>query len=163
MMTSKKKIFAAFFAGNLVFFFFYSLVLWLLTVFKVSPYGRFVSTFFKGRTKDDAKAFIEANKALFDQMLPEAVSFSNLCVMPLVGFVTGVLAGMIMAPEKKQGGAFWGFLVVLPVSLMFVIKSGINPGAFGALALLWVFTAAGGIIGAGAIKSLKKESGDVQA
>lgn len=146
-MNKKLRYFYAFFVGNLVFYFFYVFVLWALTFLKLSPYGRFVSTFFKGKTPDEAKAFIEANKELFNEMLPAANHFSNIVITPTVGLVTGIVVGLILSAKKTSEGVVWSLVTVLPAAVMFWMKSSAEPYRAFYLALFLAITALGGFIG----------------
>lgn len=167
-MSGWKRGFIAFFVGNGVFFFFNAVVLWAITALDITPYGRFVARFFKGRTRDEAKEFIVGNKAVFDQMLPEAVRFSNLCILPVAALAMGVVVGLIMRPEKKVQGALWSVAFALPMAFMFISKSGASdPYVILSLSLFLVAAAAGGLTGALAASRLgnkkDKEHGDVNA
>ncbi|MBI5453023.1 MAG: hypothetical protein HY956_00175 [Deltaproteobacteria bacterium] len=146
MVSKRLRIFAAFFAGNIFFFFVFSLVLWLLTRYEISPYGRFVAAFFKGRKPEEAKAAIEANQALFDELLPEAVRFSDLFVMPAVGFLMGGIVGAIMRGRQWYAGAVWALIVAGPVSIFFLARSAGNE-KFLHLAVFLALTAIGGVVG----------------
>lgn len=146
-MNKKLKYFYAFFIGNLVFFFLNAFIAWALTYLKLSPYGRFVATFFKGRTSDEAKAFIEANRELFNQMLPPATHFSNIVISPTVGLVTGIVAGLILSSKKTSEGVIWSLVTVGPVAVIFWMKSAAEPYRVFYLALLLAITGVGGFIG----------------
>lgn len=146
-MNKKLRYFYAFFVGILVFFFLYAFVTWALTFLKLTPYGRFVSTFFKGRTSDEAKAFIEANRELFNQMLPTATHFSNIVISPTVGLVNGIVVALILSAKKTSEGVIWSLVTVLPVAVMFWMKSSAEPYRAFYLALFLVITALGGFIG----------------
>jgi len=146
-MTKKLKYFYSFFVGNLVFFFLYSFITWALTFLKITPYGRFVATFFKGKTSDEAKTFIEANKELFDQLLPAATNFSNIVISPTVGLVTGIVAGLILSAKKTSVGVIWSLVTILPVTFMFWSKSAAEPYRVVYIALFLFVTAVGGFIG----------------
>ena len=146
MVSKRLRIFAAFFAGNIFFFFLSSLVLWLLTRYEISPYGRFVATFFKGRKPEEAQAAIDANKALFDALLPQAVRFSDLFVMPAVGFLMGCIVGAIMRGSRWYAGPVWALIIAGPVSIFFLVRS---EGAerFPYLAVFLALIALGGFAG----------------
>ncbi len=146
-MNKKLKYFYAFFIGNLVFFFLNAFIAWALTYLKLSPYGRFVATFFKGRTSDEAKAFIEANRELFNQMLPPATHFSYIVISPTVGLVTGIVAGLILSSKKTSEGVICSLVTVLPWAVMFWMKSAAEPYRAFYLALLLAITGVGGFIG----------------
>lgn len=146
MVSKRLRIFAAFFAGNIFFFFVFSLVLWLLTRYEISPYGRFVATFFKDRKPEEAKAAIEANQALFDELLPQAVRFSDLFVMPAVGFLMGFIVGAIMRGRQWYAGAVWALIIAGPVSILFLARSAGNEKLL-YLAVFLALTAIGGVVG----------------
>lgn len=146
-MNRKLRYFYAFFVGSLVFYFFYAFVLWALTTLKLSPYGRFVATFFKGKTSDEAKAFIEANKELFDQMLPAATHFSNIVITPTVGLAAGIVVGLILSARKATEGIVWSLVTVLPAAVMFWMKSSTEPYRAFYVALFLAITGLGGYIG----------------
>ncbi|MFQ5736396.1 MAG: hypothetical protein ACE5GY_05985 [Thermodesulfobacteriota bacterium] len=146
-MNKTMKIFAAFFAGNLVFAFLYSGVFWVVSRLDVTPYGRLMTTFFKGRTPQEAQAYIEAHQALFDRMLPEAARFSNLFVTPSVGFVMGLVMGLIISTKEWKTPVVWSFISVLPITVLFWIWSGGEPNRAAYLLFLLAATVAGGFIG----------------
>ncbi|MBI5492688.1 MAG: hypothetical protein HY893_07130 [Deltaproteobacteria bacterium] len=146
-MNNKIRIFAAFFAGNMAFFFIYAFILWALTALKVSPYGRFMATFFKGRTSDEAKAFIAANQGLFDRMLPEASRFSNLFITPGVGLVMGVITGLIISAKNIKAGIIWPVVLTLPVAILFWTRSAGEPNRVFYFILLLALSGVGGLIG----------------
>ncbi len=146
-MNNKIKIFAAAFAGNMAFFFIYAFVCWALTALDISPYGRFINAFFKGRTPEEANAFIAANQGLFNKMLPEASKFSSLVITPGVGLVMGIITGLIISSKDKFTGVVWPVILILPVSVLFWMRSGGEPGRPLYFILLLVFSGAGGLIG----------------
>lgn len=125
----KTRYFAAVFTGNMLFFFLYAGLAWVLTLLNVTPYGKFVNTFFKGRTKEDAKAFMDANKVVFEQMLSDASFFSNVVLTPFVGLVTGLVVGAILYPNRKMA-VLWSFITVVPVSILLLVKSSGIPFKF---------------------------------
>lgn len=141
------RVFAAVFTGMFTFFFFYAFIAWVTTKLAITPYGRFVATFFKGKTKEESKAFIEANKPMFDSMVVEATRFSNLCMTPLVGFVTGVVVGLIIPSRKVVHGVIWSLLTVAPIAGFFWFKSAAVPNRGLYLLLLLAATALGGLWG----------------
>ncbi|OGP22133.1 MAG: hypothetical protein A2054_04795 [Deltaproteobacteria bacterium GWA2_55_10] len=153
----KKRIFAALFAGNLLFFFFYAGLAWALTYFKITPYGRFVAEFFKGRTREGATEYIQANKALFDSMLMDAARFANIVLTPLAGFVMGLLVGAVLSADRKKA-LIWSVIAALPAALLFVVKSGGEITNIAYLPLFLGATALGGVLGSLALNRGKKES-----
>ncbi|HBG47063.1 MAG TPA: hypothetical protein DDW94_08750 [Deltaproteobacteria bacterium] len=158
----KTRIFAAVFAGNMLFFFFYAGVAWALTFFNITPYGRFVAEFFKGRTKEAAKEHMEANRELFESMLKEASTFANLVLTPLAGFVMGVLIGVILS-KNRRSAIVWSLLAAAPVSIIFLVKSGGGLSSFIYLAFFLVVTALGGLFGSSIVKKGPEEASDVNA
>ncbi len=146
-MTKMMKLFAAFFTGNLVFVFFYAGICWLVSRLDVTPYGRFVNTFFKGRDPKQAQAYIEAHKALFDRMLPEAVHFSNLVITPFAGFVMGIIMGLIISTRDKTTAVIGSLVSAVPVTVLFWIKSGRELGTAPYLLLFLVVVAIGAFLG----------------
>lgn len=146
-MNKKLRYFFAFFIGNLVFFFVYAFTTWALTMLKITPYGRFVATFFKGRSPDEAKVFIEANRELFNQMLPPATHFSNIVISPTVGLLTGIVAGLIISSKKTSEGVLWSLITVAPVAVVFWTKSAAEPYRLFYLALFLALAGTGGFIG----------------
>lgn len=164
MKNGKVKVFTAVFTGNMVFFFLYAAIAWGLTFLRITPYGKFVSAFFKGRTRDEAKAYMQANQETFNSMLAEAARFSNLFITPLVGFVMGAVVGLIIGP-KRRACVIWSLISVAPLALLFLVKSGADPMRFAYLLLLLGFTALGGFAGSALSERLshKKEAHDVQA
>lgn len=146
-MNNKTRIFAAFFAGNMAFFFIYAFTCWALTAIGVTPYGRFIAAFFKGRTSDEAKAFIAANQALFDKMLPEASLFSNLVITPGVGLVMGVITGLIISARDLKTGIIWPMALALPVAILFWTRSSGEPYRAFYFLLLLALCGVGGLIG----------------
>lgn len=157
----KTRYFAAVFTGNMVFFFLYAGVVWVLTLLNATPYGKFVNTFFRGRTKEDAKAFMEANQVVFDQMLKDASFFANVVLTPSVALVTGLVAGAILYPRRKMA-VVWSLVTVIPVSILLLAKSAGEPWRILYFLMLLVAAAIGGFIGS-AILSRKKENKDVIA
>lgn len=147
-MNKKLRYFFSFFVGNLVFFFLNAFINWALTFFRITPYGRFVATFFKGRTSDEAKVFIEANKELFNQMLPPATQFSNMVIIPTAGLVTGIVVGLIMAAKNTTTGVIWSLVTVAPLAVTFWVKSAGEPSRAFYVALFLVISGAGGFLGA---------------
>lgn len=141
------RVFAAVFTGMFTFFFFYAFIAWATTRLAITPYGRFVSTFFKGRTKEESKAFIEANKPMFDSMVVEATRFANFCMTPLVGFVTGIVVGLIIPSRKAVHGVIWSLLTVAPIAGFFWFKSATVPNRELYLLLLLAAAAVGGALG----------------
>ncbi len=146
-MNNKIRIFAAFFAGNMAFFFIYAFTCWALTALGVSPYGRFIAAFFKGRTSDEAKVFIAANQVLFDRMLPEASRFSNLFITPGVGLVMGVITGLIISAKDTKAGIIWPVVLTLPVAILFWTRSAGEPNRAFYFILLLALSSVGGLIG----------------
>lgn len=156
----KTRYFAAVFAGNMVFFFFYAGLAWLLSLLNATPYGKFVNTFFKGRTKEDAKAFMEANKVVFDSMLKDAAFFSNVVITPSVGLVTGFVAGAILY-SNRRAAVIWSVLTVVPVSALLLVKSSGDPFRFVYFLMLIVAAALGGYIGSSLLNKKLSEKNDV--
>lgn len=152
-MDKKLRYFFSFFVGILVFFFLYVFVTWALTFLKITPYGKFVATFFKGRTPDEAKAFIEANKDLFNQMLPAATHFSNIVISPTVGLVTGIVVGLIVSSRRALEGVVLSLATVTPVAVMFWMKLASDPYRVLYVGLFYVITGVGGFIGTRIITS----------
>lgn len=152
----KKRIFAALFAGNLLFFFFYAGLAWALTYFKITPYGRFVAEFFKGRTREGAKEYIEANKALFDTMLMDAARYANLVLTPFAGFVMGLLVGAVLSDNRKRA-VVWSVIAALPAAVLFVAKSGGEITNIAYLPIFLIAAAVGGFLGSLALNRGKKE------
>lgn len=144
--VTKTRIFAAVFGGNLVFVFFNAAISWALASFNVTPYGRFVSAFFKGRTREETASLMEADRAIFDSMLAEASSFANLFITPAAGFMMGLFAGAVMGKDRKLS-LIWSALAALPLSLFFVMKSGGWQERSLYLVLFIVSTALGGLAG----------------
>ncbi|MBI5642790.1 MAG: hypothetical protein HY954_04880 [Deltaproteobacteria bacterium] len=155
-MNRKVRIFFAFFAGNLFYFFFYSFLTWAFTALKITPYGRFVSTFFKGRTPDEAKEFIAGNHELFNELLPAAARFSNIVINPAAGVVLGIVAGMIMSSKGKSGSIIWSLIAAAPMAILFLAKAEGGAEKVLYLALFLLFSAAGGYIGDILIKRLQQ-------
>lgn len=154
----KKRIFAALFAGNLLFFFFYAGLAWVLTYFKITPYGRFVAEFFKGRTREGANEYIEANRALFDSMLMDAARFANIVLTPLSGFVMGLLVGAVLFDNRKRA-VVWSIIAALPAAILFVAKSGGEMANIAYLPIFIIATAVGGFLGSLALSRGRKEEG----
>lgn len=146
-----KRKFTTVFAGNLVFFFLSSLITWVLGALGVTPYGRFVKTFFKGRTREEAQAFIDANRDLLAQMLPDAMRFSNLVIMPFSSLVTGIVAGLIISSAHKEGGVkrgiIWSLITIAPMAAFLVGKAKGAPEVLAYLPLMAAAVALGGAIG----------------
>lgn len=155
----KTRIFAAVFGGNLLFVFFNAAIAWALAFFDITPYGRFVAAFFRGRTREEAAARIESERALFDSMLAEASSFANLFLTPLSGFVMGLFAGAVLAKDRKLA-IVWSIFAAAPLSAFFLFKSGGGTESLPYLALFIAMTALGGIIGS-ALANKKKEPAHV--
>lgn len=156
-MSAKKgwvRAFAAIFAANLAFFFAYGAAAWLLTSLKATPYGRFVAEFFKGRSREEANAYIEANRAAFEEMMRDATAFSNLFMTPAVGLVMGFVAGIVIW-RGKRAGAVWALFAAIPPALLFMARPG---GNVAYLFLLLAAAALGGLAG-GAV-SAKYMSGE---
>ncbi|MBI1912862.1 MAG: hypothetical protein HYS21_12795 [Deltaproteobacteria bacterium] len=143
----KKRIFAAFLTGYVAFIAIYGFITWALTSLKITAYGRFVSTFFKGRKPDEAKAFIEANKGVFEQMLPEATRFSNIVITPSVSLILGIIVGLIIASRQKFMGSVWALTVAAPLGILFWVKSMGEPDKAMYLILMLAASAIGGYIG----------------
>ncbi|HEY4707944.1 MAG TPA: hypothetical protein VII64_10835 [Thermodesulfobacteriota bacterium] len=153
----KKRIFAALFAGNLLFFFFYAGLAWALTYFKITPYGRFVAEFFKGRTREGATEYVQANKALFDSMLIDAARFANLVLTPLAGFVMGLLVGAVLFDNRRRA-VVWSVIAALPAAALFLAKSGGEMANIAYLPVFLIATALGGLLGSLALNRGMKES-----
>lgn len=141
----KTRYFAAVFTGNMAFFFLYAGVVWVLTLLNATPYGKFVNTFFRGRTKEEAKAFMEANTVVFDQMLKDASFFANLFLTPSVALVTGFVVGAILYPHRRNA-VIWSFITVIPVSILLLVKSSGEPLKFLYFLMLLGAAALGGFI-----------------
>lgn len=161
---NKLRVFTAFFVSSLVFFFLYSFIAWLLTNFGITPYGKFVATFFKGRNPEEAKVFIAANQELFSKMLPAAVKFSNLVINPFVGLVTGTVAGLIIPTKKPSVAVIWSLVFAIPVFVLFWAKTGSDPLKAIYLGVLLIAFASGGFAGNRIISKIvkDKEGVDVQ-
>lgn len=158
----KTRYFTAVFAGNMVFFFFYAGLVWLLARLDITPYGKFVNAFFKGRTKEDAKAFMEANRPLFDEMLKDAAFFSNVAITPFVGLVTGIVAGAILY-SNRRAAVLWSVLTVVPVSVLLLVKSAGEPLRVLYFLMLLAAAALGGYIGSTLLNKRKSEKDNVLA
>lgn len=156
----KTRIFAAVFGGNLVFVFFNAAIAWALAFFNITPYGRFVAAFFRGRTREEAAARIGSEKALFDSMLAEASTFANLFLTPVSGFVMGFFAGAMLAKNRRLA-IVWSVLAASPLSVFFLVKAGGGPERLMYLALFLAMTALGGIAGSAVFGKNKKETADV--
>lgn len=156
----KTRYFAAVFGGNMVFFFFYAALAWLLTLLDITPYGKFVSAFFKGRTKEDAKAFMEANRPLFDEMLKDAALFSNLVITPFVGLVTGLVVGAVLYSNRRNA-VIWSVLTVVPVSVLLLVKSSGDSLRFLYFIMLLAAAALGGYIGSALLNKKLSEKNNV--
>ncbi len=146
-MNKPMKIFAAFFAGNLVFVFLYAGVCWVISRLQITPYGRFMATFFKDRNPQEAQAYIEANQPLFDKMLPEAARFSNLFITPSVGLVMGLVMGLIVSTKDRTTAVVWSLISALPITILFWVRSSGEPYRAPYLLLFVAVVAAGGFIG----------------
>ncbi|HHL40674.1 MAG TPA: hypothetical protein ENJ37_09230 [Deltaproteobacteria bacterium] len=133
---------AALFVGNLVYFFVFALVCWLLTRFDVTPYGQFVAKFFKGRGKDEIEVFIKDNRELFETMMPAARAFANTYIMPSVAVVTGMVVGLVTGSR----GMLTAAVTVLPVAVLFWIREPDTNRVF-FIALLLLCAALGGAAG----------------
>ncbi|MBW7957365.1 MAG: hypothetical protein H3C68_05675 [Deltaproteobacteria bacterium] len=161
---TKTRIFAAVLGGNLIFVFFNAAIAWTLAFFNVTPYGRFVAAFFRGRTREEVAARIGSDRALFDSMLAEASSFANLFLTPVSGFVMGLFAGAMLAKNRRLA-VIWSVLAALPLSLFFIMKSGGGHEKFLYLVLFIAVTALGGLAGSAffvkATSKKKKETADV--
>ena len=83
---------------------------------------------------------------MFDALLPEAVRFSDLFVMPAVGFLMGCIVGAIMRGRRRYSGPVWALIIAGPVSIFFLIRS---EGAerFSYLAVFLALIALGGFAG----------------
>lgn len=154
---NKLRVFVAFAVSNFAFVGIYSAACGVITFFNVTPYGIFVSKFFKGRTADEAKAYIEANKELYTIMMPEAVRFSNAFITPLAGFIMGLIAGAILATADKdrsiKRGAVWSAITALPLTALYLAKSKGEPhGAIVYIVLFLAVATAGGALGYGAAR-----------
>lgn len=160
-MKKLKVLFIAFFAGNMLSLFVYALILWVVTNFNITPYGRFVSTFFKGKTPEEAKAYMETNKDLFNKMLPDATHFSNFCITPSVGLFMGFVVGAITATEKDFASVRHGFLLSVFTAVPFAALFWVKAGAVPALLFLGI-VGVGGVIGNRAFLAIKSkfEKGD---
>lgn len=156
----KTRYFAAVFTGNMVFFFLYAGVAWVLTLLNVTPYGKFVNTFFRGRTKEDAKAFMEANRVVFDQMLMDASFFANIVLTPFVGLVAGLVVGAILYPDRKMA-VVWSLITVIPVSILLLIKSSGEPLKLLYFLMLLGAAVLGGLIASSAVSKKLSEKKDV--
>lgn len=156
----KTRIFAAVFGANLLFVFFNAAISWALAFFNITPYGRFVAAFFRGRTREETAARIESDRALFGSMLAEASTFANLFLTPASGFVMGLFAGAMLA-KKRRLAAIWSIFAALPLSLFFLVKSGGGHERFLYLILFIAMTALGGLAGSAIFGKKKKETADV--
>ena len=146
-MNRPMKLFASFFAGNIVFAFLYAAVCWFVSRLDITPYGRFMTVFFKGRTPAEAQAYIDANRALFERMMPEAAQFSNMVVTPSVGLVMGLVIGLIVATRDWTTALWWSFITVMPVTAIFWFWSAGQDGRARYLLLLVAVTMAGAFVG----------------
>lgn len=156
----KTRYFAAVFTGNMVFFFLYAGLAWVLTLLNATPYGKFVNTFFRGRTREDAKAFMDANRVVFDQMLKDASFFSNIVLTPVVGLVTGLVVGAILYPNRKHA-VIWSFITVIPVSILLLAKSSGEPLKFLYFFMLLGAAALGGFIASTVLSKKLAEKNNV--
>lgn len=162
------KLFASFFAGNIVFAFLYAAVCWFTSRLDVTPYGRFMTAFFRGRTPEEAQAHIEANMALFERMMVDAAHFSNMVVAPSVGLVMGLVIGLIVSEKDWTAPLWWSFITVMPVTIIFWLWSAGQDGRAGHLLLLVAVVMAGAFIGnaistrvlSGAAQAGKKYQGE---
>ncbi len=153
ILTSRNL--TALFAGNLLLFFLFSLVLFVLTHFEVTPYGKFVAKFFKGRTPEESKAFIEANRELFNTMLPSARSFSNLYILPSLTFVMGFVAGLIADRNRPVVG----LLAALPLALLFMARQSGEPEKLFYVVMIFAASSVGAFAGGMLIERRKAEYG----
>ncbi|MBI5561894.1 MAG: hypothetical protein HY894_03440 [Deltaproteobacteria bacterium] len=150
-MTEEKqpvwvRIFTALFAGYMAFFFIHAAVNSLLVALGITPYGRFVAQFYKGRSKEEATAFIEANRALYDAMLPAATAFIDLAVTPAVGLIAGMIIGAITATAWRSG-LKWTVIASAPVLLFFWGRSERDAMGIVHAAMLFALMTAGGFAG----------------
>lgn len=156
----KTRYFAAVFTGNMLFFFLYAGVAWVLTLLNATPYGKLVNTFFRGRTKEEAAAFVEKNRALFEQMLADASFFANLVINPAVAFAAGFAVGAILNPDRKMA-VLWSSLTVVPVSLLLLVKSAGDPLRLVYFVLLLVAASVGGFVASGVVSKKLSEKKNV--
>lgn len=118
-MSRPIKLFAAFFGGNIAFIFLYATVCWFTARLGITPYGRFMQEFFSGRSTEQAREYIDANKVLFDLMMPEAAHFSNMVLTPTVGVIMGLVIGLIVSARDRTTALWWSFVSVMPVTAVF--------------------------------------------
>jgi hypothetical protein len=156
----KTRFFAAVFAGNMVFFSMYAAAAWLFAFLDITPYGRFVNAFYRGRTAEEASAFMEANRVLYDVMLKDAAFFSSVVISPFVGLAAGFAAGVILHANRR-GALLWSVLTVVPVSALLLVKSAGDPLRFLYLVMLVAAAALGGYLGSAALNKNNSEKNNV--
>jgi hypothetical protein len=156
----KTRCFIAVFAGNMVFFSLYAAAAWLFALLDITPYGRFVNAFYRGRTAEEASAFMEANRVLYDVMLKDAAFFSSVIISPLVGLAAGFVAGAILH-SNRRAALLWSVLMVVPVSALLLVKSSGDPLRFLYLFMLIVSAALGGYLGSTSLNKNNSEKNNV--
>lgn len=140
------RVFTAIFAGYMGFFFLHAAINSALTAFGITPYGRFVAYFYMGRTKDEAKTFIEANTALYNEMLRGALMFSNIVVTPVAGLIAGLIIGAITATAQRSG-FIWTVIAAVPMALFFWGRSERDAASLVWIAVLFILMSVGGAAG----------------
>jgi len=146
-MPRPMKLFAAFFAGNITFIFLYASACWFISRLGITPYGRFMQAFFKGRSPEEAQAYIDANKPLFDLMMPQAAHFSNMVITPTVGLVAGIVIGLVVSTRDTKTAPVWSFVTIIPVLVVFWFWLSGDPFRGRYLLMLIIAVVGGGFIG----------------
>lgn len=140
------RMIAAVSTGLMSFILINGFICWVLTFLKIGPYGKFVATFIKGKTPDEAKAFAAANQELLSQMLPAASKFSNLFISPVSALLMGIIVGLIMY-SKKIYGVVWSLIIISVPAGLYWTKSASDPDRVFYFAILLIVAALGGLIG----------------
>lgn len=146
------KPFMAIAAGNAVFFLLFFIISPILAKLGITPYGEFISTFFEGRSSEEATAYIKANREAYDAGLAQATWFINVIVAPLLAILLGLTTGGIMANSKgflgtNFGAGFISLMAVIPALFQLIAQAWGDPRLSIYMFVIASAAAIGGILG----------------
>lgn len=146
------KPFMAIAAGNTIFFLLFFIITPILVKLSITPYGEFISTFFEGRSAEEATTFIKANQEAYNSGLSQARWFTNIIIAPPLALLLGMTSGGIMASSKGFlgtgfGAGFISFVSIIPALFQLIAESWGDPRLSTFIFIIASSAAIGGIIG----------------